>query len=76
MSVFEYYLTDYLAEHAKIAQTNAQSILVIANRIITKMSHFKIYSSITLIFRKQASLNVDNSHISLYVGFFEINTNE
>ena len=43
----------------------------IANRAITKMSRFKIYASITLIFRKQAPLNVDNGHISLDGGFFE-----
>ena len=48
----------------------------IANREITKKSHFKIYASVTLIFRKQSSLNVDNGHFSLYGGFFEINKNE
>ena len=37
------------------------------------MSHFKIYAFVTLIFKKQASLSVDNVHISLYDGFFEIN---
>ena len=37
------------------------------------MSRFKIYASVTLIFRKQTPLNVDNGHISLYDGFFEIN---
>ena len=39
------------------------------------MSRFKIYASVTLIhvFRKQATLNVDNGHISLYGGLFEIN---
>ena len=45
----------------------------IANREITKMSHFKIYASVRLIFRKQEPLNVDNGHISLYDGFLEIN---
>ena len=37
------------------------------------MSHFKIYVSVTLILRKQASLNVYNGHISLNRGSFEIN---
>ena len=40
------------------------------------MSRFKIYASVTLIFRKQAPLYVDNSHISLYGGLFEISKNE
>ena len=48
----------------------------IANRAITKMSHFKIYAYVTLICRKQGILNVDNGHISLYGGFFEINKNK
>ena len=49
---------------------------IIVNRAITKMSHFKIYASIMLIFRKQAPLNVDNDHTSLYGGFYVINKNE
>ena len=48
----------------------------IANGAITKVSHFRIDASVTLIFRKHASLNVDNGHISLYRGFFEIKKNE
>ena len=31
MSVFEYFVTDHLAKHAKIAQNNAQSILVMSD---------------------------------------------
>ena len=45
----------------------------IANRAITKLSRFKIYDSVPLIFRKQAPLIVDNGHICLYGGLFEIN---
>ena len=52
------------------------SLKSIANRAITKMSCFKIYASVTLIFRKQVPLNEDNSHISLYGDLFEINNNE
>ena len=37
------------------------------------MLHFKIYVFVMFIFRKQASMNVDNGHISLYGGLFEIN---
>ena len=48
----------------------------IANRAVNKMSRFKIYASVTLIFIKQASLNVDNSYICLNGGLFEININE
>ena len=48
----------------------------IANRAITKMSRFKTYASVTLIFRKQASLNVDNDYISLCGGFLGINKNQ
>ena len=48
----------------------------IANRAFTKMSSFKIYASVALIFRKKATLNVDNGHISLYGRFFKINENE
>ena len=44
----------------------------ITNREITKMSHLKKYASVTLILRIQVSLNVDNGHISLHDGFFEI----
>ena len=40
------------------------------------MSILKIYASLTLIFNKQAPLNVDDGHISLYGGLFEINKNE
>ena len=40
------------------------------------MSRFKMYAFVMLIFRNQAPLNVDNGHISLYGGFFEINENE
>ena len=39
------------------------------------MSRFKINASIKLIFRKQARLNVDNGHIFLYGGLFDINEN-
>ena len=48
----------------------------IGNRAITKMSRFKIYASVAHIFRKQATLNVDNDHISLYGGFLKINENK
>ena len=48
----------------------------IANRARTKISHFKIYASVMLIFRKQATLSLDNGHISRYGGFFKINENE
>ena len=34
------------------------------------------FRNISVIFRKQASLNADKGHISLYGGFFEINKNE
>ena len=40
------------------------------------MSRFIMYASVTLISRKQAPLNVDNGHISLYGGLYEINKNE
>ena len=40
------------------------------------MSGFKIYASVTFIFRKQAPLNVYNRHISLFGGLFKINKNE
>ena len=64
----------------KIKQTEiaCYSLLLknIANRAITKMSRFKIYASVTLISREQAHLNVDNGHISLYGGLYEINRNE
>ena len=36
------------------------------------MPRFKLYACI----QKQASLNVDNSHTSLYGSFFEMNKNE
>ena len=39
------------------------------------MSRFKIYASVTLIFKKQAPLNVDNDHNCLYGGLFEMNKN-
>ena len=52
------------------------SLKNIANRAITEMSRFKIYASVTLIFRKQVPLNEDNGHISLHGGLFEINKNE
>ena len=45
----------------------------IAKRTTNKMSRFKIYASLTLIFRKQASLDVNNGHISLYAGFLKKN---
>ena len=51
----------------------------IANREKTKMSRFKVFAAVTLIFRKQTSLNLDNGHISskyFYCGLFEINKNE
>ena len=48
----------------------------IANRAITKMSRFKIYAFVALIFRKQATLNGDYDHISLYGGFLKINENK
>ena len=40
------------------------------------MLQFKIYASITPIFRKQASLNVDDGNISLYGRLLELNKNE
>ena len=48
----------------------------IANSFISKMSGFKMYTSETPEFINQAYLNVDNSYICLYGGFFEIDKNE
>ena len=48
----------------------------VANRAITNMLQFKAYASKTLIFRKQAPLNVDDGNISLYGRFLELNKNE